>query len=74
MILSTLSETDLARQVAANGLTLRCGPFVVRVRSDIPAIAEGLNLLYADYDIGSEEEFADIRLRLSRRGRIGGIE
>ena len=73
-MLSKLSETDLARQVAADGLTLRCGPFVVRVRSDIPAIAEGLHRLYADYDIASEEEFADIRLRLSRRGRIGGSQ
>lgn len=71
MILSTLSDSDLHRQIAANGLALRCGPFVVRLRSDIPAIAEGLRLLYADYDIATEEEFADFRLCLARRGRIG---
>ena len=74
MILSTLSESDLARQVATNGLTLRCGPFVVRIRSDISAIAEGLHLLYADYEIAADAEFADIRLCLSRRGRIGGAQ
>jgi HprK-related kinase A len=74
VILSTLSASDLVRQVATNGLTLRCGPFVVRIRSDIPTIAEGLRILYADYDIAGEEEFADIRLCLSRRGRIGGSQ
>jgi HprK-related kinase A len=48
---------------------MRCGPFVVRVVSPIPAIARDLGLLYADYPLVEPEDFADLHMELvPRRG------
>lgn len=67
MIVSDLPQAELARRLGADGLAIGCGPFVMRVRSEISAIVHGVALLYADYPVAGEEEFADIRLRLSRQ-------
>lgn len=73
MILSEVPETELARRIGAEGLTLECGPFVVRVSSPIAAIPQGLGLLYADYPVLDNDAFADIHIRLVRHRRLGPL-
>jgi HprK-related kinase A len=53
---------SLATRVAASGVFLRTGPFVFHVRSKMPAVTDGITLLYADHPAEDEAEFADFRV------------
>jgi HprK-related kinase A len=72
VIISDLSEAEVAQRLGGDGLAIGCGPFVVRIGSEISAIAHGLTLLYADYPVLDDLEFADIRLRLIRQRHFAG--
>lgn len=71
MILSELPAAELARRMGGEGLAVQCGPFAVRVLSSIPAVNHGLARLYADHPLLETDAFADIEMRLVRRGRLG---
>jgi HprK-related kinase A len=62
--LSALDEAEIAHRLHGPGLGLRSGAFGFRIRSPIPSIAQGLGLLYADYPLLGEQEFADFSLDL----------
>lgn len=66
MTLSTLTKDDLDRAVGGKGVSLQTGPFVFRVRSNIPSVARGLQLLYADYPLIPDDEFVDFDMRMER--------
>ncbi len=59
MILSELPRGALRTRLRGDGLLLRTGPFLFRVRSPIGLVEDGVALLYADYPVGSGGEFAD---------------
>ncbi|WP_077034259.1 HprK-related kinase A [Pelomonas sp. KK5] len=63
-LLSSLGQAEIARRLAGPGLGLRSGRFGFRIRSPIESIAAGMGLLYADYPLLAEDEFADFRLDL----------
>jgi HprK-related kinase A len=61
--LASLSPSELASRLR-EGLHLQTGAFTVSVRSEIPSVAHGLGLMYADYLLGSGE-FADFHVSLT---------
>lgn len=50
-LLSSLSRRQLGRLLGGEGLAIVIPPFVVRVRSRIPVVAEGLERLYSDHPL-----------------------
>lgn len=66
LTLSSLSHGEIARSLADAGLWLQTGPFVTRVCSDIPAVADGIGLLYANYPLRDGTGFADFHISLYR--------
>lgn len=60
--LATLGATGLRRRLLGPGLTLRLPPFVARLRSDVPRVAEDLLRLYGEFELGGDDEFADFHL------------
>jgi len=68
MILSDLRADEVDFRLRCDGLVLKTGPFNFRIISKIPAVADGLKLLYADYPIVDSSEFIDftVSLRHSR--------
>jgi HprK-related kinase A len=64
MLLSDLSPGDCTRRLLGDGLVLRTGPFVFRIRSPIPSVAEGLSLMYAGNELVDEDQFVDFSLSL----------
>lgn len=52
-------------RLSRNGLSLMTGPFTVRVRSDIPSVAEGLAQLYGQFVL-SDSEFQDFHVSVKR--------
>jgi len=63
MKLGDLSLGQLRQRLADNDLVLRTGPFVTRVHSSLPLIADGLQRLYADFLL-DEGEFNDFHVRV----------
>jgi HprK-related kinase A len=64
--LSSLATLALRAALHDGRLCLRTGVFSVRVRSAIPAVADALQLLYADYPAEVGAEFADFHVHLRR--------
>jgi HprK-related kinase A len=63
MKLQQLSPADLRRQLAGSGVWMRTGPFSLRLRSNVPDVAEGLAQLYGQFEVRSTHEaFADFHV------------
>ncbi len=45
---------------------LRTGPFLCRIRSHLPAVVDGISLLYADNSVSEDERFADFHVALTQ--------
>jgi HprK-related kinase A len=69
--LSTLTLSELGQRLAGDGINLRVPPFVMNIRSVIPAVAKGLNALYgANEWLQGHEHFADFHVAVSTRHRV----
>lgn len=62
MKLADLSERDFTRRLQTTGIVLRTGPFVYRVRSELPDLAAPLRLLYGESAFIESSSFADFHL------------
>jgi HprK-related kinase A len=63
MKLLQLPPGELRRQLAGSGIWLRTGPFSMRVRSRLDAVAEGLGELYGQFEVRNPREtFADFHV------------
>lgn len=71
--MTRISELDLIQlqsQLKGVGLYLKTGPFSYRIRSSVPAIAEGLHLLYGDSAFYPQMDFVDFDIRLDAPSRL----
>lgn len=66
MTLSELSASEVEYRLRGDGLTIRTGPFNFRIISAIDSVADGLQLLYADYPLVNGPEFVDFTVTLAR--------
>jgi HprK-related kinase A len=64
--ISSLSRGELRAALRAGTLCLQTGAFTTRLRSAIPALADGIGLLYADYPASVGAPFADFQIHLKR--------
>jgi HprK-related kinase A len=68
---SDLAVGELRRQLKGDGIFLRLEPFVVRIQSPIPVVAEGLHALYARHECWLEEGgFADFHVSVKPGRRL----
>jgi hypothetical protein len=63
MKLGDLSLMQLRQRLFENGLALRTGPFVTRIQSSMPQVADGLLRLYADFPL-DDGDFRDFHVRV----------
>ncbi|MGM9481721.1 HprK-related kinase A [Roseateles sp. NT4] len=63
--LAALGEGELRRRLSSSGLTLRLPPFVARLQSDVPRVAQDLMRLYGEFALGRDDEFADFHLTVN---------
>lgn len=66
MKLSDWSGEELESRLKGAGLYLRTGPFLSRIRTRIPAVIEGIALLYADNRVSECEPFADFHIAMTQ--------
>lgn len=55
-----------ARLGASDGLPLRTGPFVTRIRTRLPDVARSVLDLYGHYEVASEGDFCDFHVCIRR--------
>ena len=72
--LGAASPRRLAAALRGNGLWLDVGLVTMRVRSNVPALAEQLHRVYRNFPLRTNESWADLHLELERargwRGRV----
>lgn len=62
MKLAELPRHEQHRRLRRGTLTLRTGPFLTRVRTIVPEVMDGIALMYADYPVVGDPEFADFHV------------
>ncbi len=65
MTVSGLSQRELGHHLLGDGLVLRTGPFVFRLRSPHRVVAQGLAAMYADHAVLPADTLADFDLSIS---------
>lgn len=70
LTVSSLTRAELGARLARPGLRLQTGSFVTCIGSTIPAVADGIALLYADYPLVDEGGFADFHVGLNGSGGL----
>jgi len=68
VIVGDISYSDVVRQLEQDGLTVRTGPFVVRLWSPLPEIAQAVHFLYTAHEVCRGADFADLHLRIEPAG------
>lgn len=72
MKVAELSVSDFARRLRRGELLLDIAPFVARLRSGLPRLAQELQGLYADFELLPPERFADFHLEVRREPGLRG--
>jgi len=65
LTVAALGPSELRARLAGDGICLRTGAFVTRLRSDIGHVAEGIGLLYADYPLLAAPPFTDFQVNMT---------
>lgn len=60
-----LTPADLVGRLREPGLTVRTGPFVVRLQTALRPVAETVRLLWPDYSIVADDAFTDFHIGLA---------
>lgn len=61
---SSLSASELSSRLANDGLYLQTGCFATRIQTTIDSVIAGIALLYADYPLAEQTDFADFHVKL----------
>ncbi len=69
MNIATYSRERLGQYMATDGVRFRTGPFVVDLRSTLPAVVEGIHQMYGEYPL-IESDHADFYLHLKQPAGI----
>jgi HprK-related kinase A len=69
---SELSSAELRLQLMTSGIFMQTGAFTTHLRSSIPSVAAGIELLYADYPLARQADFADFHVSLERPRNLRG--
>ncbi len=67
-LLSHLSADDFHQRLKRGQMPLRVGPYIYNVQSNVPAVAAGLEVLYADFQLAQPSDFVDFNVAILRGG------
>jgi HprK-related kinase A len=63
---SALTVPELGLRLKQSGIFLQTGPFVTHLQTAITSVAEGVGLLYTDYHLLEQADYADFHVSLDR--------
>ncbi|MBC7455971.1 MAG: HprK-related kinase A [Massilia sp.] len=70
LTVAAYSRAQLGARLAGPGIHLQTGAFVTCVKSTVARVADGISLLYADYPVLEQAEFADFHVSLHQAGGL----
>lgn len=70
LTLGQLAASVIKKRLTTDGLALAIGPFNLRVRCPLPAVAQALRLLYVDHPVLDDEQFCDFTLELDSPSKL----
>ena len=56
---------ELSRLLLCGALLLKLGPFVARLKTNVPALANDIALMYADFETCPDDAFADFHVEIA---------
>jgi hypothetical protein len=62
---SALTHSELGFRLGKAGIFIQTGSFITHLQTSIPGVAEGIGLLYADYPLLEQADFADFHVSLA---------
>jgi HprK-related kinase A len=71
--LRDLSRTELKDKLHTGRLRLRVGPYIYNLSSNLHRVAEGLETLYADFQLAESGDFDDFSVAMNQRGLLPRI-
>ena len=66
MRVADLSQSDFVRRAQGAGVFIQTGPFLTHLGTDVTFVAEAVHLLYRDFTLIDDADFADFHVRLTR--------
>lgn len=72
-LLKHVAKIDLGERLTLGELSLRIGPYIYNVQSNLPIIAEGIGALYGDFELADASEFVDFNVAIIRNGLTGRL-
>jgi len=70
--LASLGAVEASRRLRAEGLLVRTGPFVYRLRADLPAIDAHIQVLYGRHAVAQADDYVDFDVAIRRVWRPKG--
>ncbi|GAB2860785.1 HprK-related kinase A [Pseudoduganella ginsengisoli] len=64
--IGSLSRAELGARMAREGIVLQTGCFSVHLRSSVPALADGIALMYRDFPVHAADAFSDFQIEIVR--------
>jgi len=71
--LGNLAPDQLSSQLKAGQLSIRVGPYVYRLQSNIATVQEGLSRLYSDFPLAPATQFIDFDIALQCRNIVDRV-
>lgn len=65
MNVSALTPSELGDRLKRAGIFLQTGSFVTYLQTSIPSVVTGISLLYADFPLADQDDFADFHVSLT---------
>lgn len=69
MNVGNLNPDTFAQTLASTGITVRCGPFVTRIISELPELTAPIQLLYSEFPI-IEDSLVDFHVRVKAKSGL----
>ncbi len=72
-LLGHLSADDFRQRLTRGKIPLRVGPYIYNLQSNVPSVAAGIEVLYADFELADPLEFVDYNIAILRNGFLSRI-
>lgn len=72
-LLRHLAANDFSQRLTSGRLSLRIGPYIYNVQSNLPGVATGIATLYGDFQLAEPGDFVDYSVAMQRSGLLQRI-
>lgn len=66
MTVSDYSSREFAKEARKGGVWIETGPFITHLRTSVEGVAKTIHLLYSDFPVVENRDFADFHVRILR--------